>query len=349
MSGLRTTRLIEDLTSKYEVKSSSQDFVYSATLNDPSDIKDYLHLSTELFSPRAQEWEVDRVRQSVRREVEGVATNSCTHLQLAVREAAFHGQGAGRPFLAPLYNIDNVNDAMIRDHAELFFTGSRIVVVGNSVGDHDQFVKEVSSTFGSLPASPKRAVIQEATKYYGGEVRIPSSGPSTLTFAFPTNGNSDAFLTYALVRLLGTSGGRHPGSSLTSRLRAAGERHPALFLPFFSILPSTGLVGITARFSAGKAESTAVAIEEEIRRLVSEPVSQDEINRAVRAATFDIESLSSCPRTHSSLVASSTLYHAPFSAPSSLSPADVQSFAKRVFSNRPTVVVVGDNTGLLSR
>lgn len=347
---MRSTRLIEDLTQKYVVKNGREEFTYTAVLNGAEEAKDFLQLQADILRPRVQEWEVNEVRDLVQHDAEVKSNDATFKLNNAVHETAFRSQGIGRPVFAPAYNLDNINETVLRQHVDDFFVGNRIAVVGNSVAEHDRFVKYVADSLGQLPTAG-RAIAKEESKYFGGEFRQAAPGGTSITLAYPTKGFAEGYISYVILKLLGSSRGVHPGSGLTSRLYAVGQKHTwAQFDPYLVFHANNGFLGVKGRSgSAGKAELLASTLEAELRRLSTEAVPKQELDRAVRAANIAFSNWSESALSHATFTASNTLHHGQALSPVALTPADIQTFAKKLLANRPTVVAFGDSTGLLPR
>jgi processing peptidase subunit alpha len=219
---------------------------------------------------------------------------------------------------------------------------------------HNELVEAVQRSFEGLTQRTGEAKV-EASKYVGGEARVPNGGDTHVALAFegvPSNNQKDSVALALLQRLLG-GGSRFsrdgPGAGLQSRINTnviATNENITTALAFNLPYSDTGLFGVYAQVSDNVPKALE-ALVSEVSKTVSD-ADATELTRAKELLKIDLltgkridtlrfigqQALSGSsailsPEQHAALVDNVTA-------------ADVTRVARKVFASNPTLVVLGD-------
>jgi predicted Zn-dependent peptidase len=266
----------------------------------------------------------------------------------------------GRPRFCPAYNVERITETQLSETVQNFYVGSRIALVATGV-NHAEFSEAAEKALSGIPKNGGN-VVQEETKYYGGEHRELAPTGTNLVIAYGSEGRRTAGADFILAKVLG--GGAQnkatPGSGASSRLyQGVVEKHAwvASARAYNVLHANQSLIGVQGYTPAyGHAEPLAAALETELKKLADQPISEEELGRAKALLKSNLDSYFATRKAIVSNLGSSVLAGsgAPATISSlaifdSVSAKDVQSAAQRLLRQRPTVVVVGDATGLAPR
>jgi len=359
LSSLRLTRVIESLTDSFEVRNGREETSYYAQLL-PQNVPEFLSVLAEVLRPRLPEWEVRDTRPAVLAESEASKNDISTHIHDLVHQTAFRTQGMGRPRFIPAYNVERISETHLSETVQNFYVGSRIALVATGV-NHAEFSEAAEKALSGIPKHGGN-VVQEETKYYGGEHRELAPSGTHLVIAYGSEGRRTAGADFVLAKVLG--GGAQnkatPGSGASSRLyQNVVEKHSwiASARPYGVLHANQSLIGVQGYTPVdGHAEPLAAALETELKQLADQPISEEELGRAKAQFKSTLDSYFATRKAIVSNLGSTVLAGtgtpasiSQLAVVDSVSAKDVQSAAQRLLRQRPTVVVVGDATGLAPR
>jgi len=290
-SALRITRESELLGGQLVAYHTRESLVLEASF-----LREDLPYFTELlgevisktkFTPHEYHEEVEHV---LKIQAAKVSSNAAEIALDSAHGLAFH-RGLGSP-LSPYTSTPlskYLNEESIKSFAESAYSKPNIAVVANGASQADltkwvgEFFGDVSSSSGQLSSG--------ASKYYGGEERIPLSTGNAFVIAFPgsssfTAGNSYKPETAVLAALLGgkSSIKWSPGFSLLSK--AASSFPGASAATSHYAYSDAGL--LTIQFS-GSAKAIREASTEAVKALksISEgSISKEDFTKAVALAKY---------------------------------------------------------------
>lgn len=246
-----------------------------------------------------------------------------------------------------------VSADQVKAFAQQAFAKSNIAVVGTGIST-EALTKAVSSAFGSSSAAASGSSLpSSATKYFGGEQRIPldlhasASAQPTMIIAYGSTSTSGPELAVLSHILGGTSSLKWaPG---TSPLSLAADKIPGSSAKAFALPYSdAALFGviISAPTSEG-VKSLATEVSTLIQGLKKE-VKQDELKRAIAKAKFEAASATETKDGLLTVVAPQLAsgklqsLEDTFSSFSKISASTIAKTAESLLKSKPTVVAVGD-------
>ena len=241
--------------------------------------------------------EFDSERTVVISEREGNENEPFFRLHEAVQEAAFSKHPYKHEVIGYLEDLRNVTRDQLYAYYRSHYAPSNAVV--GIAGDFNaqEMLEKVQTRFGQLPSAPApRDTIPQETAPLDGEKRVEVQGPGETTFlevAYRAPAGSDPQFFTSLVMdslLSGPSSLRVFGgatSNRTSRLyKALVERDLAINVSGDvepTIDPYLYTISLTVRPGVSP-EVVLRALDDELRRLREEPVSEEEIQKAIKQA-----------------------------------------------------------------
>ncbi|KAJ4306660.1 ubiquinol-cytochrome c reductase core subunit 1 [Collariella sp. IMI 366227] len=262
----------------------------------------------------------------------------------AAHAVAFH-TGLGEPlYPTPSTPISSyLNEYSVAAFAEAAYTKANIAVIADGASEAG-LSKWIEPFFKSVPAESASSISTTASKYHGGEQRIPKTGSNSVVIAFPGAAlGANQPETSVLVGLLGGESTIKwsPGFSLLSNATAAAPRNFAY--------SDAGL--LTVQIS-GKASAVRKVAEESVKALkgvAAGGVSQEVLVKAIAKAKFNLLSASEVSGT--GLVhAGAKLIHGgqplkvaeTIKALEGVTAEQLQAAAKTLLEGKASVAAVGD-------
>jgi len=320
----------------------------------------------DVANPGLAEWEVRDQLGRIGEIAEGeLAANEEAALLEKLHAEAFRNAGLGLPLFTPSYNASNLTHETLQKVVKQLYTPDRLVFVGAGGVTHDVLVALAEQHLSKLTGQSGAAKVP--SQYFGGnDVRVPGAGATELGIAFQGVAYSNIKDVNAVGVLQYILGGSSFASTISpnqtaSRVGAAsrfGRNVPQKnsFVQRISTVslnyPESGLFAVLAKADRGNAASLVQAIGSELGAVARNGVSAEEL--AAGKAQFKASVLFN--DTKSGLlqfIGTQALFRGNVQTPAevakaidSISASDVAAAAKRVFSSRPTVVAVGDVSGL---
>jgi len=348
LSALRVTRLIENHSAAFEVKATREAVTYTVT-SLQEDVGPICEVLAAMMRPKAQEYELRDQRPLVAASAAAHNGNSESRAGDLVHSAVFRGQGLGRSPVCPTYN-QSLSSELLAEYVEKSYVGDRITVVGLGV-DKARF-EEGAQAFAVLPRGNAASLASTETAF-GGKVLESAAGNTHAVLAY-SMGKASFADAYAAMSILGghlQANKTKPGQGVTSRLyQNVLAKNPSVrsASAYFSSNDLAPIVGVTGAISgSGKAGDLVNALSNEVKALSN--VSDEEVKRAATLCAMNIHSWGEDKACYSRFlgvrgVNSSAADLA--AATSSVTPAGVRAAIKEMFSAKPTLVVVGDVTGV---
>lgn len=295
--------------------SSREHFMYCADVLRPNAKEAMLLLGEAVLNPRLDEVDVEQAKQVVEWQWADVPPEIKLGegLQIAgygpIEEGGGKQQQLGMPHLCPLEALPNVTPQTIKNFREKHLLNPhKMVIAGAGIG-HEELVHLAKEVFGHITYSATKSSSKSdryphnnetastvladivPSVYTGGEYRLstPSvDGFTRVGLAFPTGGwfSSDLVPACILQTLLGggssfSAGG--PGKGMYSRLyrEVLNRYYWVEFAEAFTSLHSeAGLIGISGSSEPSKSRDLMRVFADHFMRLMSEDVSDEELNRA---------------------------------------------------------------------
>jgi hypothetical protein len=127
-------------------------------------------------------YEIDDAREALKHQVLDIETNAQTLLSESTHQVAYRFQGLGRSMYAPLHNIDSLTQSTLSDFYHANYIPQNTVIVASGGISHEQVVDLVSKH--QLVDHCVNPTPFHASRYYGGELLRPASGPTHVAIAF---------------------------------------------------------------------------------------------------------------------------------------------------------------------
>ncbi|KAK3303992.1 ubiquinol-cytochrome C reductase complex CORE protein 2 precursor [Chaetomium strumarium] len=211
----------------------------------------------------------------------------------AAHSAAFH-TGLGEP-LYPTPNTpisSYLNEHAVAAFAEAAYTKNTIAVIADGASQTG-LSKWIEPFFKTVPAQSSTPLTTAASKYHGGEQRIPKIGGNAMVIAFPgaALGANQPEIS-VLVGLLGGESGIKwsPGFSLLSNATSASPGATAKAANF--AYSDAGLLAIQIKGAAPAVRKVAEEAVKSLKSVAEGGVSQETLAKAIAKAKFNLLSAS---------------------------------------------------------
>ncbi|KAM0788256.1 hypothetical protein ACM66B_001407 [Microbotryomycetes sp. NB124-2] len=279
-------------------------------------------------------------------EYEQAVHNSTTYAFDLAHGLAFR-QGLGNSLFASPHTAIQHSDVV--SYASAAFAPSNLTVLGSGV-DAGALKSLVSQYFGASGAGSSLSAGQ--TKYYGGEVRVPSIGHSNSDlFLVAFEGASSAKVEFAVLRsLLGgeSSVKWSAGLSPLSKVASGSTSAKAFNLAY----SDAGLFGIVVEGASSEIQGVASAAVAELKK-VAGGADAEAVKRAVAQAKFAAASALESRTASLELVGSQiatngsvTSLEDAFAALDKVTADSVSKAAAQALKSKPTTVAVGNPRSL---
>jgi len=347
-SSLKLVKQLQQHGASLSCTTSRESIIYSLDCLRNDNVSPSL-LASAATAPALNPWEFDNAKQQMMFDLSLFSNQPNQVVTEALHKAAYR-KGLGNSLFAPLYKIASLSTDDLSAFISNNFTTSRMAVVGVAV-DHDDLVRYASNlqvTLGSGAAA-------EATKYYGGEVRVETE--SQLVYAaLATEGvsasSADALAVAVLQQIMGTgpyikySAGLAGSKVAQAAAKAASLPHSASC--FNASYSDNGLFGFVVAGQSSEMgkilKSVVSAFSDATKGAFSAEDVQRGKNQLKAALLMDNEATDSLLATlaESSLQGNVTDLDAVSKAIDALTPADIASAAKKVVNGKPSMAAVGD-------
>ncbi|KAI5295900.1 ubiquinol-cytochrome c reductase core subunit 1 [Ascosphaera acerosa] len=353
-SQLRITRETELLGGDLSASHNRETLLLTAKFLN-QDLPYFAELFAEVLqSTRYTQHEVDELVIPQVKFTQGKQASSATSLaQNAAHCAAFHtglGNSVIPPHSAPWKK--NISAESVSAFATNLFTKSNLAIVGSGNNTADlgkwihQFFPALPASGTSDPFAPKPHV---ASRYYGGEARIPSVAGNALTIAFDGSSRATgqkyrpAFA--VLAELIGGSSNLKwsHGTSLLSAVKA-DVPGPVTFATANNAYSDAGLLTITLSGSAASIKLAASPVVEAIKTVADKGVAAEAVQKAIANAKYRLaESVSAESVGHDLLFKGEVSNLASSLADlETVTAEQIKAAAREMLESRASIAAVGD-------
>ena len=249
-----------------------------------------------MVNSKFDEEEVASERTVIISEREGNENEPHFLLGEAVQGAAFRVHAYHHEVIGDMADLHSMTRDDLYDHYKTFYAPNNAVLAVAGDFETDQMLARIKELFEPIPASGNPPRLTRSEPEQKGEVRISVEGPGETTYVqvcyrFPTASHPDFFPLAVLDSLLaGPSNLNMFGggiSNKTSRLyRALVEKELSVSVrggAQATIDPYLYNISMTIH-PQRKPEESLSALDDEIKRIQDEPVSEDEVSRAIKQA-----------------------------------------------------------------
>lgn len=211
----------------------------------------------------------------------------------AAHSVAFHN-GLG----APLYPTTStpvssyLNESSVAAFADAAYTKANIAVIADGASETG-LSKWIEPFFKTVPAESSSSLTTSASKYYGGEQRVPKTGGNSMVIAFPGAAlGANQPETAVLVGLLGGESTIKwsPGFALLSKATATAPGANAKATNY--AYSDAGLLTIQINGQAAAVRKAAEESVKALKSIVDGGVSQENLVKAIAKAKFNLLSAS---------------------------------------------------------
>jgi len=249
-----------------------------------------------MVNSKFDEEEVASERTVIISEREGNENEPHFLLSEAVQGAAFRVHAYHHEVIGDMADLHSMTRDDLYDHYKTFYTPNNAVMAVAGDFETDQMLTRIKELFEPIPSDGNPPRLTRSEPEQKGEVRLTVEGPGETTYVqvcyrFPTASHPDFFPLAVLDSLLaGPSNLNMFGggiSNKTSRLyRALVEKELSVSVrggAQATIDPFLYNISMTIH-PQHKPEESLSALDDEIKRIQDEPVSEDEIARAIKQA-----------------------------------------------------------------
>ncbi|KAI1315714.1 ubiquinol-cytochrome c reductase core subunit 1 [Mortierella claussenii] len=268
----------------------------------------------------------------------------------AVHNTAFR-HGLGNSIYAATYS--DITSEDLKQFAADNFVANKIALVATGVSE-SELKSLADSAFAHV--TPGSAAQTEASKYFGGDVRVAHNSPIghiAVAFQGAAAGTPEFYTAQVLRSLLGGDRFVKWSTSGVSPLAAAAAKigHGTQISAFNFGYSDAGLFGIYAQ---AEHKSVAEAAKSALNSLkdASKSISADEFKRALAQAKFETASRFETRASTTEILAAQALQGHKIDATESLTAfdkvqaGDVSKLAAKLLSSKPTTVVLGKTSEL---
>ncbi len=241
--------------------------------------------------------EVESERTVIISERQGNENEPLFRLDEAVQEAAFSSHPYRHEVIGLMEDLQRISRDDLYAHYRSHYNPANAVLAIAGDFKTPEMLKRVEAVYGSIPAASPPEASVPAEPRIAGEKQVEVSGPGETTYLMvayraPRASADDFFTLTALDSLLSGPAslnmfGGGGVSNKTSRLyRALVEKELAVGVGGgmqATIDPFLYAINITVRPDQ-KVETVLAALDEELARVRSEPVAEEEIARAIKQA-----------------------------------------------------------------
>jgi len=315
LTPLRLVREIEGVGATYNVGISREQIGYLSNVQRPY-ARAVLEILSETARPKIREHEVRTKKHAIEEDVVESERDPKTLLMELVHREAYRHTTLGQPLIAPLHNVEHINESHVKEFVNSHYAPNRITVVAVGGVNHEELASGSEHLFNDAfqrhHLDIARTVVPEQfPNYYYREVpasqrivrKAPHKAPAKFVgrsqFLLPGNfethfavayegvplGHKDYFAAGVLQHLLGSGSAyshEGPGAFLSSRLnRNVVAKDTSVFeaSAFNFNYTDSGLFGVRAVSQPGKAGTVVQAVNAELNNL-KQNITEEEVSRA---------------------------------------------------------------------
>ncbi|KAN0037934.1 hypothetical protein ACTA71_000106 [Dictyostelium dimigraforme] len=348
--GMEVQRDIE-VSGSTAFAQASRDNLLIATQTLPNYSLQMLKNLANITKPTLPYHEVRDVTQIVAQESEAYNHDSYSSIFESVHQTAFRGKTLGRPLVAPICNLGNINQDAVTNWVNSTYKPSNMILVGVGLS-HNELIEEAEKvTFGNDQSST--SISNETAQYIGGESLKYSTGNSKVVVAFEGTAQSnvkDVAAFSVLQSILGNGSPKvAPGHGRTSRLFSLTKNNSNIVKSeaFNLTYGDSGLFGVIAEVEGATVGKTISLITSEIA--AASKTAGQELERAKAITKSNILEQADNRSSALEFIGKQAIYTDKVLTPvefaeeiSNVTSEDIKRVAKKMTSKKPTLVVVGD-------
>ncbi|KAJ3062527.1 ubiquinol-cytochrome c reductase core subunit 1 [Podochytrium sp. JEL0797] len=244
----------------------------------------------DVFNPSFHPHELLDALPTVQAEANASLADPKVAVHDALNKAAFR-RGLGASLFATDDALHHLTRKDLQDFAQSYFTQSNVAIVGSGIA-HEELEALVKQEFESLTIPDHPAVRAPASQYYGGEIRIAASGPTShLAIAFKSAAFTDAkaFATAQVLRALLDGSNRVEWGNPSGYLAKAASSSASVNA-FAHGFTDAGLLGVSIHGSAASIQGVAKKSIEAIKFAAGSSIAEADLTRAKKIAIVERES-----------------------------------------------------------
>lgn len=325
---------LEALGGSLDAYTSREHTAYQARVLDEHMPEALDVLADLVLAPRLEADDLELERQVILEEIAQVEDTPDDMVFELHADRLWRGHPYGRPILGTQDTVSAMTSDALRElHGERY-VGQNLVVAAAGNVEHEAFVEAIETLFGSAPEGERVEAVDIPAETDRGAVHVKRSSVQThIVFGneAPPHASDDRFPLILLSSALG--GGM--SSRLFQRVREELGLCYSVFT-FQSFYRTAGLFGVYVGTRPATADAAAVAVREELARVVEEGLGEgglDRIKRQVKGQVMlSLESTGS--RLHR--LAAFALHEEPFlglddllAKVDAVTESDIQRVAKR--------------------
>ena len=291
--------------------------------------------------------EVERERTVVQQEIRRTHDNPQAWAGELLQRATFGDQPVGRPVAGTLETVAAIDRDALAGHARSHYTGGNAVLAVAGRVEHGAVVEEAARRFSGLAPGPGLPLDPAARGLPPERVLVEEreTEQTNVALAVPCGGrrDRDRYALEVLVTLL--------GRGMSSRLfREVRERRGLAYSVAARVgrLRDVGALAVTAGVTREHQEEALEVIMAELRRLVTEPVGEEELRRTIDYAVGGFRLSLETPMSVGQRLGDQLLQDGEIerveesvAALRAVSADDVRRVARELFAAPPALAVVG--------
>jgi len=343
-STLGVSRTFDHLGAKFDVTSTREQTFYNLEITRNNLDKASAIFAELVSGPEFRTWELSEAYKRLELDLEIYEESPELQISDLLHRAAFRN-GLARSIYADKNLAGKINTDQLLQFREENFSADRLTLVGVGVS-HDSLVN-LAKRFHLQATTPKA----EASKYLADEVRVDNDA-SLVHVAVASEGatlSSKELLASGILSHAFGTGPRikwNDGASRITRSCLPLASQPALVSTFNLNYSDAGLFGFHVVANRDDAGKLVKGVFKEVGKVAKNGLTNEEVasakNKFKAALGYSLES----SRNVVEAIAVSAGKHANLSevsnAVDAVSVADVNSFAKKVASGKPSLAAIGD-------
>eukprot|EP01132_Coremiostelium_polycephalum_P001482 gene1482-1869_t len=353
--GIQVQRSLEVITGGTAFAQSGRDNLLISSEVLPNYSSQVLTNLAQMTNPELPYHEVRDIAQLTGEESDAYNQDVYTQVFESLHKKAYHGKTLGRPLVAPVCNIENLDLETVTSYANAVYDQSNMVLVSVGLNHNDIVSHAEKIKFGRKSESPSSTVVNEEAKYTGGDSLMYQSGNTHVVLAFEgtSHKNTKDLVAFSVLQnILGNgslSPKTAPGNGITSRLFSIVKNNPSVVKSecFNLTYGDSGLFGVYTEIENGNVTKLLSLLSSEIS--AASKVAGQELERA-KALTKSAFLEQAESRRHAlEFIGKQALYQDNILTPSQfvaeiskVTTEDIKRVAKKMLSSKPTLVVRGD-------
>lgn len=295
-----------------------------------------------------EEDSISRMREALKARILRRENNPSTKAGEAMRNSLFGGHPYARSSSGSIDGLSAISRDDLVDHFKSLFARDNLTVAIVGAVNSSETSDILDQIFGGLPETADLQPLANANVRFGENIRIDENLPqSTITLALPGVQRSDPefFAAYLMNHILG-------GGTFSSRLYDEVREKRGLAYSVYSSLTNydkASFLSLGSKTKADRADETLSILRSEIEAMASTGPTAEELESAKKyvIGAYAINNLDTTAKIARALVAmqeedlGTDYIDRRAALINAVTLEDVRAVAKRMLSQKPTIVVVG--------